>query len=83
LILDEPTNSMDDLSEQAFKTRLANIVKNKTVIVITHRPSILSIVDRLIVLDDGKIIADGPKQKIINSFSNSQNIKRKASGKNR
>lgn len=79
LILDEPTNSMDDLSEEAFKTKLANIVKDKTVIVITHRPSILSIVDRLIVMDDGKIIADGPKQKIINSFANSQNIKRKVS----
>ena len=69
LILDEPTNSMDDLSEEAFKSKLAGIVKDKTVIVITHRPSILSIVDRLIVIDDGKIIADGPKQKIISSFA--------------
>ena len=77
LILDEPTNSMDDLSEEAFKSRLAHIVKDKTVIVITHRPSILSIVDRLIVIDDGKIIADGPKQKIISSFANSQKIANK------
>ena len=77
LILDEPTNSMDDLSEEAFKSKLANIVKDKTVIVITHRPSILSIVDRLIVIDDGKIIADGPKAKIISSFANNQKVAKK------
>lgn len=77
LILDEPTNSMDDLSEEAFKSKLANIVKDKTVVVITHRPSILSIVDRLIVIDDGKIIADGPKAKIISSFGNSQKVAKK------
>ncbi len=79
LILDEPTNSMDDLSEEAFKSKLAHIVKDKTVVVITHRPSILSIVDRLIVIDDGKIIADGPKAKIISSFANSQKIAKKVS----
>ncbi len=77
MIFDEPTNSMDDLSEEQFKNRVANIVKDKTVIVITHRPSILSIVDRLIVIDDGKIIADGPKAKIINSFANSQKVSKK------
>jgi ATP-binding cassette subfamily C protein LapB len=79
LILDEPTNSMDDLSEEAFKSKLAHIVKDKTIVVITHRPSILSIVDRLIVIDDGKIIADGPKAKIISSFANSQKIAKKVS----
>jgi len=77
MIFDEPTNSMDDLSEEQFKNKVANIVKDKTVIVITHRPSILSIVDRLIVIDDGKIIADGPKAKIISSFANSQKVSKK------
>jgi len=79
LILDEPTNSMDDLSEESFKSKLAHIVKDKTVVVITHRPSILSVVDRLIVIDDGKIIADGPKAKIISSFANNQKIAKKVS----
>lgn len=74
LILDEPTNSMDDLSEEAFKSKLSNIVKDKTVIVITHRPSLLSLVDRLIVIDDGKVIADGPKTKIVSSFGNSKKV---------
>jgi len=80
MIFDEPTNSMDDLSEEQFKNKVANIVKDKTVIVITHRPSILSIVDRLIVIDDGKIIADGPKAKIISSFANSQKVSKKVVG---
>lgn len=80
MIFDEPTNSMDDLSEEQFKNKVANIVKDKTVIVITHRPSILSIVDRLIVVDDGKIIADGPKAKIISSFSNGKKVAKKVVG---
>ena len=70
LVLDEPTNMMDELSENNFKNRLSTIIKNKTVVLITHKPSLLSLVDRLIVVDDGKIIADGPKEKIIASFGN-------------
>ncbi len=64
LILDEPTNSMDRQSEKAFIDRLSNIVKDETLILITHKTSILSLVDRVIILDDGKIIADGPKEQI-------------------
>lgn len=74
LILDEPTNSMDDLSEEHFKSRLASIIEDKTVIVVTHRPSMLSLVDRIIVIDDGKVIADGPKSQIISAFGNSKKI---------
>ena len=70
LLLDEPTNMMDELSENSFKKKIANIVQNKTVIIITHKPSLLSIVDRLIVVEDGRIVADGPKEKIIASFGN-------------
>ncbi len=68
LVLDEPTNMMDELSENQFKKKLMNIIKDKTVIIITHKPSLLSLVDRLIVVEDGKIVADGPKEKIIASF---------------
>ncbi len=68
LILDEPTNSMDELSEMKFKQNLRYIVEDKTVIIITHKPSILSLVDRLVVLEDGKIVADGPKEKVIAMF---------------
>jgi len=69
LILDEPTNMMDDLSEELFKNNLAKTIQGKTVLIITHRPSVLSLVDRLIVVDGGKIIADGNKNEVISAFS--------------
>ena len=79
LVLDEPTNMMDELSENQFKKKLIDIIKDKTIIIITHKPSLLSLVDRLIVIEDGKIIADGPKEKIIASFgSKSVNINKNA-----
>jgi len=64
LILDEPTNSMDRQSEKAFIDRLSNIIKDETLILITHKTSILSLVDRVIILDNGKVIADGSKEEI-------------------
>ncbi|PHR68710.1 MAG: type I secretion system permease/ATPase [Arcobacter sp.] len=74
LILDEPTNSMDDLSENTFKRNLKSIIENKTLILITHKPSMLSLVDRLIVINDGKIIADGKKEQIIAKFADSSKL---------
>ena len=65
LILDEPTNSMDKQSENNFIKNIKKINQNKTFIVITHKPSLLTLVDRVIILDDGKIIADGPKDVIL------------------
>jgi len=72
MILDEPTNSMDGQTEEAFKRRMKDIVKDKTVILVTHRPSVLSLVDRLIVMDDGRIIADGPKDEVLKALSGSR-----------
>jgi ATP-binding cassette subfamily C protein LapB len=69
MILDEPTNSMDGQTEELFKRRMVDIVKDKTLIMVTHKPSVLSLVDRLIVLDDGKIVADGPKEKVLEALS--------------
>ena len=68
LVLDEPTNAMDDLTEQQFRLNLKTVINDKTVIIVTHKPSILSLVDRLIVLDEGKIVADGPKDEVIKAF---------------
>lgn len=68
LLLDEPTNLLDDLSEQKFRRSLKAIIEDKTLIVVTHKPSILSLVDRLIVVEDGKIIADGPKTEVLSGF---------------
>ena len=65
LILDEPSSNMDNSSELALKQRLGATIGNKTLILITHRLSMLDIVDRLIVVENGKILADGPKKQVL------------------
>ncbi|REG84173.1 type I secretion system permease/ATPase [Marinomonas pollencensis] len=64
LILDEPTASMDNTTETRMKRRLMNVVKDKTLILITHKASMLDMVDRIIVMDNGRLIADGPKAQV-------------------
>ena len=64
-VMDEPTSSMDNTSEAMLKKQLAGVVQGKTVIIATHRSSLLDLVDRLIVLDHGKIVADGDKETVI------------------
>ncbi len=68
LLLDEPTGSMDHSSEGTIKNRLKTAAEGKTMIVITHRTSLLDLVDRIIVLDGGKIVADGPKDQVIKAL---------------
>jgi ATP-binding cassette, subfamily C, bacterial LapB len=65
LLLDEPTAAMDIQSEAALIGRLKAVLKDKTLIVITHRTSLLDLVDRVIVIDGGKVVADGPKSLFI------------------
>lgn len=68
LVLDEPTSAMDNSSEDAVRRRLQDWARTKTLILITHRTSMLALVDRLIVLDNGKIMADGPKDSVIDAL---------------
>jgi len=65
LILDEPSSSMDSAVEGILRARLGAILKNKTLLLISHRNSMLTLVDRLIVMDEGKIVADGPRDKVM------------------
>ena len=65
LILDEPTASMDPASENRLRMRLKALTQNKTVILITHKGSMLDLVDKLILIDRGRIIAFGPRDEII------------------
>ncbi|WP_417537821.1 type I secretion system permease/ATPase [Marinomonas sp.] len=64
LILDEPTASMDNTTEARMKRRLMEGIKDKTLILITHKASMLDMVDRIIVMDNGRLIADGPKAQV-------------------
>jgi ATP-binding cassette subfamily C protein LapB len=68
LMFDEPTSSMDNSTEAAFKQRLGAISKGKTMVLVTHRHSMLALVDRLIVLDRGKVVADGPKSGVLEAL---------------
>lgn len=69
MILDEPTNMMDSMSEEKIKRNFVEIFKDKTVVLITHKSSLLDLVDRLIVVDEGKIVADGDKKEILAKLS--------------
>ena len=72
LVLDEPTSNMDNRSEIRLKGYLAKTVTEKTVILITHRASLLDMVTRLIVIDNGSIIADGPKEFVLEAMKKGQ-----------
>lgn len=65
LILDEPTASMDPASENRLRKRLEIVTKDRTTILITHKGSMLSLVEKIILIDRGRIIAYGPKDEII------------------
>jgi len=68
LLLDEPTSSMDHSSEEDIKKRLQQFVAGKTVVLVSHRTSLLDLVERIIVMDAGRIVADGPKEQVIQAL---------------
>ncbi|GGE78101.1 MULTISPECIES: type I secretion system permease/ATPase [Sphingomonas] len=65
LIFDEPTSAMDTQTESSLLERLHAELTDQTLVVITHRPSLVKLVTRLIVMDAGKIIADGPRDEVL------------------
>ena len=67
LLFDEPTSSMDARSERNLIARLKETQLNCTMIVITHRTSLLALVDRVIVIDDGKIVGSGSVDAFLNA----------------
>jgi ATP-binding cassette subfamily C protein LapB len=68
LLLDEPTSSMDFTSESQFKASLSRFIQHKTMVIVTHRLSLIDLADRMIVIDDGKIVSDGPRQQVVESL---------------
>ncbi len=64
LILDEPTSNIDGATETRIKARLKKVMGNKTLIINMHRMSLLELTTRLIVLQDGKVVADGPTKEV-------------------
>ena len=68
LLFDEPTGAMDHASEELFKRNIREYAPGKTLLVITHRTSLLELVDRIIVIDAGKIVADGSKDQVVEAL---------------
>jgi len=68
LVLDEPTSNMDNRTEVRLRDNLSKVIKEKTLLLITHRASMLEMVDRLVVIDDGIIVADGPKASVLEAL---------------
>jgi ATP-binding cassette subfamily C protein LapB len=69
LVLDEPTNMMDNRTEEQFKAQLQQYSPHKTLILVTHKGSLLSLVDRIILMDGSKIIADGPRDLVLKALA--------------
>lgn len=65
LLLDEPTSMMDNHTEALFTSRLKHVIGDKTVVAISHRTELLSLTERVIVMAQGKVVADGPRAKIL------------------
>lgn len=68
LVLDEPTSNLDMESEHRLIVRLQEALQGKTVILLTHRMSTLSLIDRLVVMHNGNISADGPRDSVLTAL---------------
>jgi ATP-binding cassette subfamily C protein LapB len=68
LLLDEPTGAMDHASEETIKQALRRLAAEKTLLLVTHRTSLLDLAERVIVIDQGRIVADGPRAEVIEAL---------------
>jgi ATP-binding cassette subfamily C protein LapB len=74
LLLDEPTSAMDNQTEMALIERLNRELKDRTALIITHRLPLLNLVSRIILLDQGKVIADGPRDEVLKQLTKPQQV---------
>ncbi|MTI15317.1 type I secretion system permease/ATPase [Sansalvadorimonas verongulae] len=64
IVLDEPCSAMDNTTESRLRDNLRKYCEKRTLLLVTHKASMLELVDRLIVMDQGRIVADGPKEQV-------------------
>lgn len=67
MLLDEPSSNLT-IKAKPTKRRLEEAARDKTILLVTHRTALLTLVDRLIVIDGGKIVADGGKEQVIEAL---------------
>lgn len=76
VLLDEPTASLDEMTEQQALQGIAQWAKDKTLVVVTHRRQVLGLVNRVVVVDQGKVVMDGPRDAVLAKLA--ENEKNKA-----
>ncbi len=69
LLFDEPTSAMDTQSENALITRLESTLEGRTMVLITHRQSMLRLATQVIIIDAGRIVAQGPRDDVLKSLA--------------
>lgn len=72
VLLDEPTNSLDQLTEKQTLAALHQWCRDKTLLVVTHRTQVLSMVNRVVVIDQGQVVMDGPRDEILRKLSQNE-----------
>ena len=68
LLLDEPTSSLDHQAEDQVKSALESVSAGRTMLMVTHRVSLLSMVNQIIVLDAGKVVIKGERNKVLEAL---------------
>ena len=71
-VMDEPSSAMDSQTEAGLIQRLAAELKDRTLVLITHRPPLLQLVQRIILIDKGRVIADGPRDEVLKKITRPQ-----------
>ncbi len=69
LLLDEPTGAMDHTTEQAFIRSFKEFIEGCTVVVVTHKPSMVNLAQRVIVFDQGQVVANGPRDEVLKALT--------------
>lgn len=70
VMMDEPSSAMDTNSEMKLISQLKQELADRTFLIVTHRPSMLALVDKIIVIDQGKVVAQGPKDDVLKFLGN-------------
>jgi ATP-binding cassette subfamily C protein LapB len=69
VIFDEPSSAMDSTTETGLINRLQEELKGRTFVLITHRPPLLALVSRVMLVDKGKVVLDGPRDEVLKQLS--------------
>ncbi|MDG9785195.1 type I secretion system permease/ATPase [Metapseudomonas otitidis] len=75
LLMDEPTSAMDVQTETQFLAHMKRALQGQTLVVVTHRPAVLALVDRVVVVEEGRIVADGPKSAVLAALNGDSAVK--------